>query len=324
MSTIKPLYAGDLPMAMGGGMSGSGSNLWKIAEAALAGGYAFFATLFSDETDPEKCRIMERAEEMDPSGELGRYVLQRNIDAFYRSNGLDDRRHPINSFEERRAVRKEFDQLMAADIEGVACERGVDIDVVVLGGYMSFVTEPIFEGYVTINVHPGDLTAVAPSGRRRYTGDAAVRRAILAGEPQIHACTHLVTAEVDYGPIIFRSAGLQVDIPTAWGLAQEDAAEDGFALAELPGSRDYAEWLLETHRAERADSKPKTTADYIADAHQGKLKEVGDWVVFPMTVEAIARQQLQYTVENGRTQLYHNGEPIPDGIHLRGLEQLGV
>jgi hypothetical protein len=51
----------------------------------------------------------------------------------------------------------------------------------------------------------------------------------------------------------------------------------------------------------------------VADEHQERLKEAGDWVVFPRTVEAIARGRLAFDREG---QVLFDGRPAPDGVRL--------
>ena len=46
----------------------------------------------------------------------------------------------------------------------------------------------------------------------------------------------------------------------------------------------------------------------IADSHQDKLKEMGDWVIFPKTLEFMARGIIEYD-ENDK--IFINGKPAP-------------
>ena len=59
-----------------------------------------------------------------------------------------------------------------------------DIDVIALGGYMSYITLNR-----CVNVHPADLSICLSDGRRKYVGDNAVRDAIHAGETMLCAST---------------------------------------------------------------------------------------------------------------------------------------
>lgn len=51
-------------------------------------------------------------------------------------------------------------------------------------------------------------------------------------------------------------------------------------------------------------------AGQTPEEHQNKLKEMGDWKIFPKTIEYIA--QGRYAIQAG--QLYFDGKPIPKGI----------
>lgn len=86
-------------------------------------------------------------------------------------------------------------------------------DIVMLSGFMLIVREPLLSAYKhrILNVHPADLTIMGDKGRRKYTGMDAVADAIHAGEKQTRSTIHLVTEEVDGGPIIVLSDPLPVE-----------------------------------------------------------------------------------------------------------------
>jgi len=113
---------------------------------------------------------------------------------------------------------------------------------------------------------------------RKYTGDHAVLDAILAGEVTVASSTHIIEAEVDMGRMLMISAPIEVNLP--------------------PG----------------ADLSDREVAMRISDEHQERLKEKGDWVIFPKTVEDIARGKFAED-ENGL--LHYEGKPIPEGIRLQ-------
>jgi folate-dependent phosphoribosylglycinamide formyltransferase PurN len=143
---------------------------------------------------------------------------------------------------------------------------------------MSVVTTPLldaFDGRI-VNVHPADLR-VLQEGRRKYTGDHAVRDAILAGERALHASTHLVRREVDEGEVLMVSAPLPVALPS------------GVQAAALAGP-------------EHREALKKISAE-----HQDRLKQAGDWVILPRTLEwlALGRYALD---EQGR--VFLDGRPL--------------
>jgi folate-dependent phosphoribosylglycinamide formyltransferase PurN len=146
-----------------------------------------------------------------------------------------------------------------------------DIDVIALGGYMSYIT---LKGCV--NVHPADLSILTADGRRRFVGDHAVYDAIRSGEKELRASTLWTDEGVDTGPLLMVSRPVPVDL-----------------TEPLNGIRNDKEKLMA-----------------IADRHQERLKEVGDWKIFPRTIELIARGRFGLD-EKGK--VYVDGRPVPEG-----------
>lgn len=101
------------------------------------------------------------------------------------ARGLDDRRF---------ASRAEFDAALAAEIDRHAP------DLVVLAGFMRVLTPEFVAQYAgrMLNVHPSLL----PS----FPGLHPHRRALEAGVKWHGATVHLVSAEVDGGPIVAQAA----------------------------------------------------------------------------------------------------------------------
>ena len=86
--------------------------------------------------------------------------------------------------------RAEFDRLVGSEL------RRHDVEVVALAGYMRLLSAEFihaWEGRI-LNVHPSLLPA--------YKGLDTHRRAILAGEDYAGCSVHLVTKELDAGPVI--------------------------------------------------------------------------------------------------------------------------
>lgn len=163
-----------------------------------------------------------------------------------------------------------------------------EIDTIALAGYMSIVTDPLLGAWPgrIVNVHPADLT-VRDGRSRRYVGDHAVRDAIRAGERALRSTTHVVRREVDYGEILMLSAPVEVVLPRGWGLLD-------------PGKPENAERLRT-----------------VADEHQDRLKEAGDWVIFPRTLEMMA--QGRYAFDDAGL-LHVDGDSAPGGVRLEGNE----
>jgi len=162
------------------------------------------------------------------------------------------------------------------------CIEPHGVDVIALAGYMSIITKPLLDRYRgrIVNVHPADLS-VTEGGRRKYVGLHAVRDAILAGERCLYSTTHVVREKVDYGEILMRSKPVPVILP------------EGVALEDL--RRDRA--LLER----------------VARENQNRLKERGDWVIYPLTLQMIAEGRIAL---NGRGGVYIDGVLMPNGLRL--------
>jgi len=130
--------------------------------------------------------------------------------------------HDIRAFGTARAVRSAFD---TATRDLLAPYRP---DVLVLSGYLHIITAPLLAAYPQriINVHDGDLP--------KYRGLHATRDALRAGEMTTCCTVHLVTPEVDDGPILARSHPFPVEgrhhyvqrelmMRSAWGPLIEQA-----------------------------------------------------------------------------------------------------
>jgi phosphoribosylglycinamide formyltransferase-1 len=109
----------------------------------------------------------------------------------------DDRKVSIRD----RAERRDYDAATADMLTFLG------IDTVLLLGYTYVLTEPMLCRFPRriLNIHDSDLTICRPDGTRRYTGLRSTREAIVAGEHYTRSTAHLVTAELDGGPIITMS-----------------------------------------------------------------------------------------------------------------------
>ena len=192
-------------------------------------------------------------------------------------NGLAYFSYDIRIFHQKRRIKRS-----ALTDEGLAARREYDrvakrlveafeIDVIALGGYMSYITLNR-----CVNVHPADLSISLPDGRRKYVGDDAVADAISGGETMLRSSTLWTDEGVDTGPLLMVSEGLPVTLPESL----ETLIKDGERFRK------------------------------VADDHQEKLKEVGDWKIFPKTIEMIARGRFALDDEN---RVFVDGRPVPGG-----------
>lgn len=98
----------------------------------------------------------------------------------------------------RRAERAPF------DAETAAMFHRFHVDAVVCLGYLYVITEPLLAAFPDriLNVHDSDLP--------RYPGLHATRDAIYAGERETRSSVHLVTPQLDGGPVLARSEAFPV------------------------------------------------------------------------------------------------------------------
>lgn len=260
---IKPLFDPKKmrrPMRVAAFMSGSGTNIIKLMEREKslrkAGGSSPFQVIFifSDRSDGS-CQGEKIA------CHNGIPYFSYDIRTFHRLRNLKRR----VDIPEGLAARREFDSLSKRLTEAF------EIDVIALGGYMSYITLDR-----CVNVHPADLSILAPEGKRRYVGDHAVLDAISSGETLLRSSTLWTDQGVDTGPLLMVSDPLKVELPES------------------------LESLL----------KDRKRFLRLVQEHQERLKELGDWKIFPRTIEMIAQGRFALDEMN---RVYVDGEPVPEG-----------
>ncbi len=240
MSTpIFSMQTAGRPMRVAAFMSGSGTNIEKLLELerqlARDNGVSPFQVMFifSDRSDGS-C-----------AGE--KIALNHNIPYF----SYDIRMfHKLRLYKRTVLTSEGMDDRKRYDGCAKTLVTAFNIDIVALGGYMSYTTIKN-----CVNVHPADLTILNDKGKRKYVGDNAVRDAILAGEKELRASTLWTDEGVDTGPILMVSGACKVNLPKPI----EDLAKD------------------------------KEKLDKVVIEHQDRLKKIGDWEIFPRTIELIAR-----------------------------------
>jgi len=152
-----------------------------------------------------------------------------------------------------------------------------NIDIAAFAGYMLRATPTLLESYIAVNVHPGDLRLADSNRKRILTGDNAVAKALRLGHSEIRSSTHLMTAGVDEGPLLMVSDPINIKLPQYW------------------------------------DSEDNDLVERVADEHQERLKVIGDWQIFPRTLELIAYGRF---AQNHNEDLFFDGYRIPQGITL--------
>ncbi len=223
---MKAVYAPKKePMRVAAFMSGTGSNLRKILEMQrkLGNECPFkIVVVFSDVKDEQKCNAKKLAEE------YGIEYRCNDIKEYYEKQGKDRK---------DMGVRKEYDRETAEML------KKRKVDAVAMCGYRSITTSEIFSKFITVNVHPADLRILDRNGRKLYAGckgAGCVRKAIENKAGEMRATTHLVTEEVDGGPIIMVSGPVRID------------------------------------------------GNLSDDENLERLKEQGDWKVYPETIKRLA------------------------------------
>jgi len=183
----------------------------------------------------------------------------------------------IRSFYEHRGKpKKDMSIRPEFDAATVRVLSPFNAQVAVYAGYMSIATTPLIDAFLGINVHPADLS-IEIDGKRKYTGAHAVRDAILAGDNSVCSSTHIIEEVVDGGRLFMISKPVSVEI------------EDNF------------------------DSNDKEIVKRVEQYNQNKLKENGDWIIFPKTIEMIAAGRFGYDDQGN---IYFDNKPVPKGHKL--------
>jgi folate-dependent phosphoribosylglycinamide formyltransferase PurN len=244
-------------------MSGSGTNVIRLLERereleSEPGGSPFKVIfIFSDRSDG---RSAGEGIALDAGIPYFSYDIRR----FHARRGLEKTVATAKGM----AARREFDMVASRLV------KAFEIDVIALGGYMSYLTLDR-----CVNVHPADLSILTSDGKRKYVGDHAVSDAMASGETSLRASTIWTDAGVDTGPLLMVSEPLKVELPMP-----------------LPD-------LLRNQPAFKR----------AVEEHQSRLKEVGDWKVFSLTIEMIARGR--FSLDKSNT-VYVDGELQPRGYRL--------
>lgn len=293
-AAITPLYAPDeKPMRLAIFMSGTGTNAEKIIEVYLqqrdAGTPSFEPVVIV--TDNAQSRAYELAR--------GKYHSRGFTPHFsHESLGL---------FQRQRAGKPEMEVREAYDQQHADLLKNLAIDAIALAGYAWVITEPLWDGFLTVNVHPGDLRRKSEEGKPLYDGLGWVpsAKAILNGDTEVYTTVHLVTGELDSGPI------LAVSEP-------QPVPEEVLALKDRMVLLGKARSLRDVRRFIR--EHPEISDDALAEQFpiykhardcQERLKVNGDWRIFPQAINDIARGRY---ARDQKGVLYIGGKPLVNGV----------
>lgn len=273
-------------------MSGTGSNARKLLEYTPPADTELnyeVRLIVSDNPGSNYRRIADE------------YGVEGLLNDIYEFCGVPHPERGLNP-EDRKKLREptrreQFDR----SIDRILDSYGVQL--VALAGYDWVIAAFLCRKYIVLNVHPGDLRVRDSAGRRRYIGLGWIptAKAILAGESFVHSTIHLVSPELDGGPIARVSQGVPIDLPA--GARPDNILSDGVELGDVIrslGAGDdagLASSILVTH----------------SKAVQERLKELGDWIEFPRTVDEVAAlMRLGRLSRAASGKLLLDGQPVKD------------
>jgi phosphoribosylglycinamide formyltransferase-1 len=143
-------------------------------------------------------------------------------------------------------ARDAFDRVLAKEL------RSRQVSLVCLAGFMRLVGAPLLDAFpnAILNVHPSLLPA--------FPGVESQRQALDYGVKMAGATVHLVTAELDGGPIVLQSAVPVRDDDTAETLAARILIEEHRIYPEAATIVLGGGWTIEGRRFVRARESYQT------------------------------------------------------------------
>ena len=132
--------------------------------------------------------------------------------------------------------RDEYDRALVREL------KARDVGLVCLAGFMRIVGSPLIEAFpnAILNVHP----ALLPS----FPGVDAQRQAIDHGVKVSGVTVHLVTGELDAGPIVLQRAVAVLEDDTREGLSSRILEQEHLAYPEAVGIVLNGAWKVEGRR----------------------------------------------------------------------------
>lgn len=138
------------------------------------------------------------------------------------------------------ASRDDFDRALVREL------KARDVGLVCLAGFMRLVGKPLLDAFpnAIVNIHPSLLPA--------FPGVDAQRQALEHGAQVSGVTVHLVTSELDNGPIIVQRTVAVLDDDTVDSLAARILAEEHRAYPEAVKVLVDGGWRIEGRRFRRA------------------------------------------------------------------------
>jgi phosphoribosylglycinamide formyltransferase-1 len=121
--------------------------------------------------------------------------------------------HPIRQYhDECGAALRDHEARRSYDAMTVHVFEQLHVDAALLLGYLYVLTDVVLAALPgrIFNIHDSDLSVTVVNGARKYVGLHSTRDAILAGEAETRSTLHLVTTQLDAGPIVTMSPSYQV------------------------------------------------------------------------------------------------------------------
>lgn len=269
-------------------MSGAGTNAERLLSSPEHGSLWKCSAIIADRI--KGCRAEEIARKFNIP------FLLHDIFRFYQEHGLDSISVATKKGME---IRQLWTDSLREKIAAIPHDFGL------LAGFIPL--SNIVGDFPCLNVHPGDLT-VERDGKRLFAGlhSGPVETAILEGFPALRSSVILATPydpkkkNVDSGFILGISDPVKIVLPAGV-------------------TRDQLRKCLAARSKGRND-----LLGQIADRHIDRLKEYGDWKLFPAVTKAFAlgkyrsgtRGELLWKHDDGvfrpvRTVRFENGKEIP-------------
>lgn len=173
-----------------------------------------------------------------------------------------------------RSDRKDMKIREEYDSETAKLLRMNRIDAVALCGYRSIITKPVIANFLTVNVHPADLRIKDSSGRRKYAG--------LGGADCIRRA--IIEGENE--------------IRSTTHIVTEEVDEGQILLLSRPV---------------RLPGIMGGQLENSAQDYQEKLKQEGDWKIYPETIKMLAEGRF---ARDEKGTMFLDGKPIPEGSEM--------
>lgn len=127
-------------------------------------------------------------------------------------------------------------------------ERNSDLDLIVLA-YHRWIEGDLLDRFAgrMINQHPGDLSLLAPNGRRLLVGRDPVRLAMAAGQPSTRTSCFLVDGSQDGGAVLCMGP----PVPVGDRTADAEGARDQELEQKVHSDRPCLRWTVRAFAAGR-------------------------------------------------------------------------